>query len=208
MYIWNNNSLILIKLKLRQLRTTALHIRWNWFQYVHHKLFLLYNIPSAPAYGVYVSQLIRYARGCSNYQDFMERGKVLTTKLLSQGYQKNQTGGNTQEVLLKTSWSGQSLQCGSFQNCFWCFCRLRSISRLPKSRTYASTDISFVQAYKVMLTIRGRLITPFILGSMSVGLNILIRHFVYGFMSLDYGLGTMSATTCLRVASNVSKYLV
>ena len=31
-------------------------------------------------------------------------------------------------------------------------------------------------AYLVMLTIRGRLITPFILGSMSVGLNILIRH--------------------------------
>ena len=37
---------------------------------------------------VYVSQLIRYARTCSNYQDFMERGKVLTQKLLSQGYQK------------------------------------------------------------------------------------------------------------------------
>ena len=31
-------------------------------------------------------------------------------------------------------------------------------------------------AYQVMLTIRGRLITPFILGSMSVGLNILIRY--------------------------------
>ena len=57
--------------------------------------FLSSNIPSAPAYGVYVSQLIRYARTCSNYQDFMERGKVLTTKLLSQGYQKNQTGNNT-----------------------------------------------------------------------------------------------------------------
>ena len=28
----------------------------------------------------------------------------------------------------------------------------------------------------VMLTIRGRLITPFVLGSMTVGLNILIRH--------------------------------
>ena len=50
--------------------------------------FLSSNIPSAPAYGVYVSQLIRYARTCSNYQDFMEREKVLTTKLLSQGYQK------------------------------------------------------------------------------------------------------------------------
>ena len=50
--------------------------------------FLSSNIPSAPTYGVYVSQLICYARACSNYQDFMERGKVLTTKLLSQGYQK------------------------------------------------------------------------------------------------------------------------
>ena len=50
--------------------------------------FLSSNIPSAPAYGVYVSQLIRYARTCSNYQDFMERGKVLTQKLLSQGFQK------------------------------------------------------------------------------------------------------------------------
>ena len=32
------------------------------------------------------------------------------------------------------------------------------------------------EAYQVMLTIRGRLITPFALGSMPVGLNILIRH--------------------------------
>ena len=49
--------------------------------------FLSSNIPSAPAHGVYVSPLICYARACSNYQDLMERGKVLTTKLLSQGYQ-------------------------------------------------------------------------------------------------------------------------
>ena len=49
--------------------------------------FLSSNIPSAPAYSIYVSQLIRYARKFSNYQDFMEPGKVLTTKLLSQGYQ-------------------------------------------------------------------------------------------------------------------------
>ena len=48
--------------------------------------FLSSNIPSAPTYNVYVSQLIRYARSCSNYQDFMEIGKVLTTRLLSQGY--------------------------------------------------------------------------------------------------------------------------
>ena len=51
-------------------------------------LFLSSNIPSAPAYGIYASQLIRYVRACSNYQDFIERGKVFTTKLLSQGYEK------------------------------------------------------------------------------------------------------------------------
>ena len=34
------------------------------------------------------SQLIRYARACLNYQDFMERGKVLTKKLLNQRYKK------------------------------------------------------------------------------------------------------------------------
>ena len=50
--------------------------------------FLSSNIPSASAYGVYVSQLVHYARACFNYQDFMERGKVLITRLLSQGYQK------------------------------------------------------------------------------------------------------------------------
>ena len=31
--------------------------------------FMSSNIPSAPAYGVYASQLIRYARCCSNYSD-------------------------------------------------------------------------------------------------------------------------------------------
>ena len=60
--------------------------------------FLSSNIPSAPAYGVYLSQLIRYARACSNYRDFIERGKELTAKLLSPGYQKIKTGSNTKEV--------------------------------------------------------------------------------------------------------------
>ena len=32
--------------------------------------FMSSHIPSAPAYGVYASQLIRYARCCSNYSDF------------------------------------------------------------------------------------------------------------------------------------------
>ena len=68
-------------------------------------------------------------------------------KVIESGVSKNQTGSNTYEVLWETSWSGQSLQCGSFQNCFWCFCQWRAISILPKSRTYVSTYISFVLTY-------------------------------------------------------------
>ena len=46
--------------------------------------FMSSNIPSAPAYGVYASQLIRYARCCSNYNDLLLRHRALVTRLLSQ----------------------------------------------------------------------------------------------------------------------------
>ena len=51
--------------------------------------FMSINIPSAPAYGVYASQLIRYACCCSNYSDFVLRHSSLVTILLSQGYKVN-----------------------------------------------------------------------------------------------------------------------
>ena len=51
--------------------------------------FMSSNIPSAPAYGVYASQLIRYARCCSNYSDFLIRHMALVKRLLSQGYKVN-----------------------------------------------------------------------------------------------------------------------
>jgi len=47
--------------------------------------FICSNIPAAPSYGVYIVQLIRYSRACGSYQDFLDRGLLLTTKLLSQG---------------------------------------------------------------------------------------------------------------------------
>ena len=50
--------------------------------------FLCSNIPLSPAYGVYMSQLIRYARASYKYEDFLARGKLLTNKLLTQGYVK------------------------------------------------------------------------------------------------------------------------
>ena len=49
--------------------------------------FLSSNIPSSPSYGVYISQLIRYARCCSYYDDFGYRHKLFVDRLLSQGYE-------------------------------------------------------------------------------------------------------------------------
>ena len=43
-------------------------------------------VPRRPSYGVYISQLIRFARVCSHVDDFNTRNKCLTAKLLKQGY--------------------------------------------------------------------------------------------------------------------------
>ena len=49
--------------------------------------FLSSNIPSSSSYGVYISQLIRYARCCSYYDDFGYHHKPLVDRLLSKGYE-------------------------------------------------------------------------------------------------------------------------
>ena len=51
--------------------------------YIVNFPFMSSNIPSAPGCGVYASQLIRYARCCSNYSDFLSRHRALVTRLLS-----------------------------------------------------------------------------------------------------------------------------
>ena len=48
--------------------------------------FLSSNIPSSPAYGVFISQLIRYSRACSSYECFILRARRLSSKLLKRGY--------------------------------------------------------------------------------------------------------------------------
>ena len=47
--------------------------------------YLSSNIPESPAYGVFVAQLIRYARVCSKDEDFLFRGSILVSKLMKQG---------------------------------------------------------------------------------------------------------------------------
>ena len=49
-------------------------------------LFLDGDVPRRPSYGVYISQLIKFARVCSPVDDFNTRNKCFTAKLLKQGY--------------------------------------------------------------------------------------------------------------------------
>ena len=55
--------------------------------YIVNFLFFSGNIPSSLSDGVYISQLIRYARCCSYYSDFGYRHKLLVDRLLYQGYE-------------------------------------------------------------------------------------------------------------------------
>ena len=48
--------------------------------------FLDGDVPRPPSCGEYISQLIRFARGCSNVDDFNKRDLFLTVKILKQGY--------------------------------------------------------------------------------------------------------------------------
>ena len=48
--------------------------------------FLDGDVPRRPSYGVYISQLIRFARVCSHVDDLNTRNKCLSAKLLKQGY--------------------------------------------------------------------------------------------------------------------------
>ena len=60
-----------------QLRSSLYDKRDDFNFHITNFPFLSSNIPSSPAYGVFISQLIRYARACSFR---------LSSKLLGQGY--------------------------------------------------------------------------------------------------------------------------
>ena len=71
-----------------QLRTSLYDKRDDFNFHITNFPFLSSNIPSSPAYGVFISQLIRYARACSSNECFILRAMRLSNKLLGQGYVK------------------------------------------------------------------------------------------------------------------------
>ena len=69
-----------------QLHTSIYDKRDDFNFHITNFPFLSSNIPSSPAYGVFISQLIRYSRACSSYECFILRARRLSSKLLKQGY--------------------------------------------------------------------------------------------------------------------------
>ena len=66
-----------------------------------------------PAYGVYISQLIRNARASSNYSDFLKRHLHLRNRLLDQGYKRFALFD-----LLKSLYSDTKISCrNTFRLC-------------------------------------------------------------------------------------------
>ena len=44
------------------------------------------DVPRLPSYGIYISQLVRFARCCTSVLDFHSKNLQITSKLLTQGY--------------------------------------------------------------------------------------------------------------------------
>ena len=77
---------VLNKLKSRGLRATSLSTYDFSTLYTTLPHNLIKDVPRSTSYGVYISQLIRFARVSSHVVDFNARNKSLTAKLLQQGY--------------------------------------------------------------------------------------------------------------------------
>ena len=65
--------------------------------------FLDDDVPRSTSYGVYISQLIRFARASSYVTDFNTRNKLLTQKLLKQDYRYHKLRRELGDLL--TMWS-------------------------------------------------------------------------------------------------------
>ena len=92
-YFVNKTTLILPRSSLKLISSTCSSLRTKLYDkrdYLNFPIvnfpFICSNIPVAPEYAVYNSQLIQYSGSCGSYQDFLDRGVLLTRKLLNQAF--------------------------------------------------------------------------------------------------------------------------
>ena len=59
----------------------------RWLRISYSKFpWLCGDVPRLPSYGIYISQLVRFARCCTSVFDFHSKNLQITSKLLTQGY--------------------------------------------------------------------------------------------------------------------------
>ena len=75
-----------INISQGQLKTKIYDKRDDFSFHIVNFPFLDGDVPLAPSYGVYISQLVRFARVCNDVSDFNERNLYITEKLLHQGF--------------------------------------------------------------------------------------------------------------------------
>ena len=102
-----------------QLRTSLYDKHDDFNFHITNFPFLSSNIPSSPAYGVFISQHIRYARACSSYECFILRAARLSSKLLGQGYVMERFEIVPQDVLWSIWGSHQTLCSLPLPNVTW-----------------------------------------------------------------------------------------
>ena len=67
--------------------SSKIYDKWDVFNFeIVNFPFLDDDVPRSPFYSIYISQLIGFARVCSNVDDFNNRNLFLTAKLIKQGY--------------------------------------------------------------------------------------------------------------------------
>ena len=70
--------------------STRLYDKRDYFDFhIVNFLFLSGNTPSGPSYSVHISQLIRYARCCSHYDDFRYRASAWLIDLCHRSLSRN-----------------------------------------------------------------------------------------------------------------------
>ena len=79
-------DLLLSILRDCQLHASTYDKRDDFNFHITNFPFLRSNIPSSPVYGVFISQLKRYARACFLYECFVLRVRRFSSTLLKQGY--------------------------------------------------------------------------------------------------------------------------
>ena len=60
------------------------------------------DVPRRASYGVYISQLVRFARVCNHVAEFNARNKSLRAKLLQQGFRYHKLRKTFQNFIVDT----------------------------------------------------------------------------------------------------------